>query len=92
MIKGLKQLQRDLKDAEVALNELSGKLCTVNFDPYDPGSIEQAIQLVHKTIDDRVGGYESNPVIRPLIEEMKEYYRTHILNEAAEKRLVGDSE
>lgn len=92
MIRGLDKLQRDVKEAQLALQELDGDLCTVSFDPFDPGSIEQAIQHVNKTIDDRVGVYELNPLIRPLIEEMKDSYRTQILQQAAEKRLVGDSE
>jgi hypothetical protein len=92
MIKGLDKLQRDLRDAQTALKELDGDLCTVRFDPFDPASIESAIQQVNDTIDNRVGGHSSNPLVLPLIEEMKELYRSQILEQASEKRLVGDSE
>lgn len=91
-MKGLDKLQRELKGAQAALNELDGDLCTVRFDPFDPESIEQAIQFVNETIDNRVRGYESNSLIGPLIEEMKDSYRSRILEQAAEKRLIGDSE
>ena len=92
MIKGLDKLQRDLKQAEAAFRELDGNLCTVNYDPFDPASIEQEIQKVRDTIDQRVGQYASNPIVGPMIEEMKENYRTQIIEKAAEKRLAGDEE
>jgi len=92
MIKGLDQLQRDLKQAQIALKELDGNLCTINFDPFDPASIEHAIQKVNDTIDQRVGAYSSNPFVGPLIEEMKENYRIRIIEQAAEKRLTGENE
>ncbi|MBM5456397.1 hypothetical protein H8F21_02305 [Pseudomonas sp. P66] len=91
MIKGLDQLQRDLKQAQIALKELDGTLCTINFDPFDPASIEHAIQEVSNTIDQRVGVYAGNPFVGPLIEGMKENYRSRIIEQAAEKRLTGES-
>ncbi|PYC16065.1 hypothetical protein DMX02_22485 [Pseudomonas jessenii] len=91
MIKGLDQLQRDLKQAQIALAELDGSLCTINFDPFDPASIEHAIQEVSDKIDERVGSYATNPFVGPLIEGMKENYRARIIEQAAEKRLTGES-
>lgn len=91
MIKGLDQLQRDLKQAQIALQELDGTLCTINFDPFDPASIEHAIQKVSDTIDQRVGAYAANPFVGPLIEDMKESYRTRIIEQAVQKRLTGES-
>lgn len=91
MIKGLDKLQRDLKQAQIALKELDGTLCTINFDPFDPASIEHAIQEVSDTIDRRVGAYAANPFVGPLIEGMKENYRERIIEQAAEKRLTGES-
>ncbi|WP_230149807.1 hypothetical protein [Pseudomonas brassicacearum] len=91
MIKGLDKLQRDLKQAQIALKELDGTLCTINFDPFDPASIEHAIQEVSDTIDQRVGTYATNPFVVPLIEGMKENYRARIIEQAAEKRLTGES-
>jgi hypothetical protein len=91
MIKGLDKLQRDLKQAQIALKELDGTLCTINFDPFDPASIEYAIKEVSDTIDQRVGAYATNPFVGPLIESMKENYRARIIEQAAEKRLTGES-
>ena len=91
MIKGLDKLQRDLAQAQKALQELDGELCSVKFDPYDPASIEQAIQHVVDVIDNRVGVYESNPIVGPIIENMKEHYRTGIIERAANARMMGEN-
>ena len=92
-IDGLEKLQRDLEQAQVALERLDGELCSVSFDPNDPASIENAIQEVARVIDERVGIYSSNPFVAPLIEQMKDSYRENILQKASEARLTaGDSE
>ncbi|WP_417069210.1 hypothetical protein [Niveibacterium terrae] len=91
-ITGFDDLQKDLKDAQHALGELDGELGTVNFNPNDPGSIEAAVQSVCRMIDDRVGNYASNPMVGPLIDQMKEIYRENILQKAAEARLQPDEE
>ena len=59
MLKGLDKLQRQLKDAQEVLQRLDGELCTVNFDPHDPASIEQAVQQVETVIDEAVGRHGS---------------------------------
>lgn len=86
-VTGLDSLQKQLNEAQKALESLEGELGRVSFDSNDPSSIEAAIQQVCSTIDGRVGVYSSNPFISPLIEEMKENYREHILQKAAEARL-----
>lgn len=87
MLKGLDQLQRQLKEAQEVLKDLDGDLCTVNFDPNDPASIEEAVQQVETVIDERIGRYGSNPIIEPLAAEMKERYRSEILERASAARL-----
>lgn len=89
-ITGLDKIQKDLKDAQRALNELDGELGVVNFDPNDPASIESAIHSVNRMIDERLGKYSSNPIVAPLAEQMKEKYREGILEKAAEARLKSD--
>jgi len=91
-ITGLDKLQRDLDEAQRALGELDGELGTVNFNPNDPSSIEAAIQSVYRMVDERAGQYASNPVVGPMIEEMKESYRENILQKAAEARLQADED
>lgn len=86
-IKGLDKLQRDLEDAQKAMQNLDGELGKVAFNPEDPASIEAAIQEVDRVIDDRIGGYADNPFVRPVVEEAKERYRQAILDRAASARL-----
>lgn len=91
-ITGLDKLQKDLDEAQRALSELDGELGTVSFNPHDPASIEAAIQSVYRMVDGRAGQYTSNPVVGPLIEQMKESYRENILRKAAEARLQSDED
>jgi len=86
-ITGLDNLTRQLDDAQKALEAIDGELGTVSFDPHDPGSIEAAIQEIETIIDDRLGSYVSNPIIAPLIGQLKERYREGILDRAAAVRL-----
>lgn len=89
-IRGMNKLQRELDQAQRALDELDGELVTVQFDPHDPASIEAAIQSVCKIIDSRVGQYTANPIVGPLINQMKESYRDNIVQKAAAARLQVD--
>ena len=91
-INGLDKLQKELKQAEQALNELDGELGVVNFDPHEPTSIEAAIQSVIRMIDNRVEPYVDNPIVESLAEQMKESYRENILQKAAEARLQSDED
>lgn len=91
-ITGLDKLQKELKQAEQALNELDGELGVVNFDPHEPVSIEAAIQSVHRMIDNRVEPCVDNPIVESLAEQMKESYRENILQKAAEARLQSDED
>lgn len=89
-ITGLDKLQKDLKNAEQALNELDGELGVVNFDPHDPASIEGAIQSVSQIINNRIEPYAGSPIVESLAEQVKESYRETILQKAAEARLQPD--
>ena len=92
LISGLDTLNRQLADAQSALEALDGELGSVSFDPNDPASIELAIQSVGTTIDEKVAPFADNPVIAPLVEGMKEQYREAIINRAAEARLTEGAE
>lgn len=86
-ITGLDKFQKELAEAQHVLEELDGELGTVNFHPHEPASIEAAIQSVYRMVDERAGQYASNPIVGPLLDQMKENYRENILQEAAEARL-----
>ncbi|HYG87245.1 MAG TPA: hypothetical protein VD978_13390 [Azospirillum sp.] len=90
-ITGLDKLQRELQEAQDALQEIGSELGTVSFDPHDPGSIEAAISAVNRMVDERLGSYASNPLIAPMAEGMKQQYREAILEKAAAARLEGEA-
>ncbi len=79
-----------MNEAQSALEELDGELGAVSFDPSDPSSIEQAINQAERLLDDRVGRYASNELVKPLVEQAKEHFRSEILSKAAQARLEGD--
>jgi len=88
-IEGLDAIQKELSEAQAALESLDGKLGSVTFDPDDPSSIEAAIAAMNRMIDDAIGEHGSNSLIGPMAEEMKENYREAIIEKAAEERLKG---
>jgi hypothetical protein len=87
---GLDRVAKDFEEASKALSQLDGTLGEVNFDPNDPASIERAINAVNSMVDEKTIGFENNPIIEPLVREMKEKYRDAILENAAAARLEGE--
>jgi len=88
-VSGFDQLQKQLREASEALKNLDGDLCTVNFDPHDPASIEAAIQSVEAVIDERIEKYSNNEMVVNVAKEMKLKYRDEIIERAASARLGG---
>lgn len=89
---GIDKLQRDLRDAQQALGDLDGDLCTLQFDPNDPASIEGAIAEMEQTIDERVGRFAGNPIVAPLVAGAKDHFRQAILDKAAASRARNGGE
>lgn len=90
-IEGLDKLQRQLEDAQDAFSKLDGDLGSVSFDPHDPASVERAVQEISRIVDDRVGRYASNPIVGPMVDEMKVKYREAIVQKAATERLKSET-
>lgn len=86
-ISGLSELAKQLEDAQSAMASIDGQIGTVSFEPDDPASIEAAIQAVEKMIDEKLGQYENNPLVAPIILNLKTQYREAIVQRAAEARL-----
>lgn len=91
-VTGLDKLSKSLDELQSAVSELGGEIGTVSFDPYDPGSIEQAIQAANRAIDEKVARYSHNKAVADLAENFKENARATILQRAAEARLKKDEE
>ena len=87
-ITGLDKLQKALN----ALKDIDGEIGTVKFNPNEPSSIEAAIVDMENLIDSRITEYSNNSIVKTLTDEMKEKYRTAILDKAAQARLKGNSE
>lgn len=86
-ISGLDDLARQLDDARKAFATLDGDIAQVKFDPNDPASIEAAIQTMETAIDEKCGKYLGNPLVSNLVAQMKDTYRTEIIEKAAAARL-----
>jgi len=89
-ITGLDSLQRELSEAQKALETVNGELGTLTFKPEDPASIEAAIAESERLVDERLGPFAGNSIVGPLIQEMKDAFRTAVLDEAAKARLEED--
>ena len=90
-IKGLDQLTRKLRELAEASAALDGNIASVSFDPEDPQSIENAIQQMEASIDQRVGRYLGNEMVGDLVRETKERFRQAISDRAAAVRADGES-
>jgi hypothetical protein len=87
-ISGLAELQKTLSDAQFALEAANGELGTLTFNPQDPASIEAAIVEAERLVDERLGAYAQNAIVGPLIQQMKDAFRTAVVEKAAESRLA----
>lgn len=90
-IKGLDSLRRTLSEAQRALVAVNGELGTLTFNPEDPGSVEAAIAESERLVDERLGKYANNSIIAPLMVQMKQSFRTAVIEKAAEARLKGET-
>lgn len=89
-ITGLDSLQKTLSEAQTALEAVNGELGTLTFNPEDPASIEAAIAESERLVDERLGTYAGNTIVRPLIQQLKDAFRTSVIEKAAEARLKGE--
>lgn len=88
-IQGLEQLTKQFEQLEKFSKEIDGLFGEVSFNPFDAESIEHAIVNMENLIDEKVQNYSSNSVIVELVANLKETYRSQILDKAAEARIEG---
>jgi hypothetical protein len=89
---GIDQLQRKLEQAGQAFKALDGEIATLRFDPDDAASIDRAIHDMEAAIDSKAAPYAGNSFVEPVVQQLKEKYRSAILERAAAARLKGDQQ
>ena len=89
-ITGLDAFTRKIKELEKAVASLDGDIASLTFNPYDPQSIELAIQELNAAVDEKVAGYAPNEIVAKIAEELKENCRNTILERASAARLEGE--
>lgn len=82
-ITGLDKLQRDLDDAQRAFKSLDGTIATLEFDPDDPASVQNAIRQMEAAIDGKTSRYRNNPLVIQVANGLKDAYRKAIREKKA---------
>jgi len=91
-ITGLDTFQREINQMTQAVKALDGDLATLNFDPQNQTSIENAIAEMRGMIDRKIAPYRDNPMVENIVSELKEKYEKEILDRAAEARSESGGE
>ena len=81
-VTGFKDLQKTLRDSQRALKALDGTIGTLEFDPTDPSSVKDAIGTMERMVAEKTLPYRGNAVVENIAGQMKERYRTGILERA----------
>lgn len=68
------EVRAQMREAEPLLKRLDQELEAINFDPAVPSSVEAAIRQVTETIDSLLAGFNGNPVLGPLANQLKTQY------------------
>jgi nucleotide-binding universal stress UspA family protein len=77
-LEGFDELQRTLQEAQEAITSLDGEITTVNVNPNDPASVEEAIRAMEEAVDTKIAPYAGNPIVAPLAEAAKEHFRERL--------------
>jgi hypothetical protein len=84
-IRGLDAFQKTLDDAQHAISSLDGQIGSVQFDPSDARSVEDAVALMESMIDSKLSSFRGNAIVESLIPQMKEN-KAAILERAKRER------
>lgn len=85
-LSGFDELQKQLRDAQKALQALDGDLCSLRFDPSNPADVQRAIEEMEGIVDARISPYRNNPLVAPVVDAAKKSFREEILRRAQEAR------
>lgn len=77
-IDGLDKLKRQLEEASRAFKSLDGDIAKVSVVPGDQVSVQAAIRQMETAIDRKAASYRGNPLVDPVVKQLKERYRDEI--------------
>ncbi len=87
-VTGLDQLTRHLNEVKEALSALEGQIATVEIS--DPASIETAIAQMNEAVDEKIGSFQSNPLVMKIGAEMKTRYAAALRQRGEEALAQAD--
>ena len=87
MTKGLDALTRQLDEAGKAAAALDGDIVSLNFDPADARSVQNAISEMERAVDAKISRYRTNPLVADMVKKTKVYFRQAIQEKVREARL-----
>lgn len=84
-------VRAQIRDAEAVLQQLDLRLEAIRFDPVVPSSVETAINQTSAVIDSLLSGFNGNPVLAPLVDQLKVQYRENIEHKVMASRDTGSA-
>lgn len=81
-------LRTQILAAEPVLKRLDAEMAKIQFDPQVPTSVEAACETVCRVIGTLLAGFETNPILGPLVGELKAQYLDGIDERVAAERVV----
>jgi RecJ-like exonuclease len=76
---GLDKLTRQLEEASRVFKSLDGEITQVTIVPGDQASVQAAIRQMEAAIDQKAAPYRGNPLVDPVVKQLKERYRDDII-------------
>lgn len=73
-----RELTKQLDAAARAAKSLDGELGTIEFDPKDQRSVEEAIHSLENRIDQKLARHLENPLVAHFAAQLKAIYRDQI--------------
>ncbi|WP_434706593.1 hypothetical protein [Pseudomonas sp. D4-18] len=83
----LEAIRIQMREAETVLKALDKTLECITFDSSDRESVDAAIGQVTQTIDTKLKGFKNNPILSPMVEELKAQYVEGIQTQVADSEL-----
>ena len=71
-------VRAQLREAEAVLQKLELRLQSIRFDPLVPASVNAATRQTSAVIESLLSGFRGNPVLAPLVDQLKVQYLENI--------------